>query len=148
MGILEDGFQLEEEVSECQRIAECLLVLIGLDIEIGEEAVDVAAALLIVVIGAVDAYDWCSADVHSTEGKAVAIEGERVVEGEAVGGREVEHVVVVREGEDAHLHVIGRLRAVLLHIIKSIAALHIINHHSASISILICITQFGEGVLA
>lgn len=127
MSILEDGFQLEEEVSEAKSISECLLVLVSLDVEIWEEAVDVAAALLIVVISAVDANDGRTANLYSSEGEGVSVEGEGFVEGEAFGGRQVEHVVVVGEGEYAHLHVVGCLSAVLLHIIKSIPALQIIS---------------------
>lgn len=55
--------------------------MVCLDIEEGEETVDVAAALLVVVVGAVDADDRSGANGFSLEGKAVLVEGEGAVEG-------------------------------------------------------------------
>lgn len=89
---------------------------------------DMTAALLIIVISPIYADNRGRAYLRSSEGKGIAVEREGVVEGKTADGRQVEHVVVMRECEYAHLHVIGRLWAIFLHIIKSIAALHIISH--------------------
>lgn len=70
---------------------------------------DMTAALLIIVISPIYADNRGRAYLRSSEGKGIAVEREGVVEGKTADGRQVEHVVVMRECEYAHLHVIGRL---------------------------------------
>lgn len=54
-GLLIYCFEFVQEVNEEEIVLECVFVLVCLDVKKGEEAVYVAAALLAVIVSAVDA---------------------------------------------------------------------------------------------
>lgn len=96
----------------------------------------VTAALLVIVISPIYTHHRSHSYLYSSKRKAVTVEGKGLVEGETFDRRQVEHVVVMRECIYAHLHVIGCLGTIFLHIIKSIVALHIISPMTAAKSLI------------
>ncbi len=76
---------------------------------------NVAAALFVSFVGAINSDDGRYSNLFSFVVKCILIDGEGLIEAMMVYGGQLQHVVVVREGVNAHFHVIRLLIAIFLH---------------------------------
>ena len=130
--VLKKSLQFQQKVLKGEDISKNRLILVCLDVQVREETVDMAATFLVGIVGAVNSDNWRRANGLSLERKTISVYWKALIEGSAVWRGQIEHVVIVSEGENAHLHLVGCLGVVPFHIIKSIGALlnkHIMNDH-------------------
>jgi hypothetical protein len=71
-----------------------------------------AEIFLIGIVSAVNSDNWRRANGLSLERKTISVYWKALIEGSAVWRGQIEHVVIVSEGENAHFHLIGCLGVV------------------------------------
>jgi hypothetical protein len=102
-GRLVHSFQFQQKISQEKLIPKRLCIFFSLDVEEGEVAVHMAAAFLILFIGAVDPDDRCDLDWLAFEVLFVPVDGELLVERRVIRRWQLEQVIVVSKSVNAHL---------------------------------------------
>ena len=96
-----------------------------------------AAAFLIRIVSAVNSDNWRRANGLSLERKTIFVYWKALIEGSTVWRGQIEYVIVVSEGENAHFHLIGGLGVIPFHIIKSIGALLNQDYYERSFEVIL-----------
>jgi hypothetical protein len=84
---LVDRLNFDQEIQQEDLLLEGKFELIGFDIQIREEAMDMAAAFLVILIGSIDANNRCNFDLLAFEVELILIKREAFIEGELLQRR-------------------------------------------------------------